>query len=305
MTFKEDLNERIKFVNVMLEKYLPQASGSVTAEACVYSVEAGGKRLRPIFLLAVYESFAGKNSEHFETAQCFAAALEFIHTYSLVHDDLPDMDNDMYRRGKLTTHAKFGPAMGILTGDALLNEAFTMTAKELAKLAADETVSRDFLLRAAKAQSVLAEYAGKDGMILGQEIDLKSEGKSLSGDKLMCMYELKTSRLLQIAFKTGAILGGATEAEVKAAEKAALNLGLAFQVQDDILDVIGDESKLGKPVLSDEKNDKKTSVSLFGIEGAKKMSEEYTETAIKALESLPGDITFVRELMQSLLEREF
>ncbi len=301
MIFEEELKKRIAKANAVIESFLPKEA-SVTADAMRYSVMAGGKRLRPVFLLAMHEVFAGERN--LATAECFAAALEFIHTYSLVHDDLPDMDNDMYRRGKLTTHAKYGAAMGILTGDALLNEAFTMTAKEITRLAADEAVSRDFLLRASRAQSILAEYAGKDGMILGQEIDIMSEGKELSGESLLAMYELKTSRLLQIAFKVGAILGGADEEEIKASEAAALNLGRAFQVQDDILDLIGDEKKLGKPVLSDEKNDKRTSVNIFGLEGARQKSEEFTAKAISALESIKGDTEFVKGLMLSLLERE-
>lgn len=305
MDNKQLLTELTEKVNNMLTEYLPNPKDSVTSDAVNYSVKAGGKRLRPLLLLEVFKLFDNGTEDYkLKTAECFAAALEFIHTYSLVHDDLPDMDNDLYRRGKLTTHAKYGGAMGVLAGDALLNEAFSIVSHKLLELAENKDVKKDFLKRAIKAEGILADFAGMNGMILGQEIDLKSEGKKISDEKLLLMYELKTSRLLQAAFGIGAVLGGCTKKQEENALLAALSLGKAFQVQDDILDVTGDEKKLGKPVFSDVRNDKKTYAAIVGLEKAKEQSETFTNDAINALKKLPGDTAFLEWLMRMLIERE-
>ncbi len=302
MEFEALLKQKTDEVNRVLETYLPECMNrnGVIQEAMRYSVKAGGKRLRPIILLEVCRLFSQDESV-LKTAECFAAALEMIHTYSLVHDDLPAMDNDEYRRGMLTTHAKYGEAFGILAGDALLNEAFYLCAKEA------EAITADFSLLTAcvKAQRILAEYAGKDGMIKGQEIDLESEGKQVDSETLLQMYELKTSRLLEAAFTIGAVLGGCNAEQEQYAYKAASALGRAFQLRDDILDLIGDEKKLGKPVNSDLKNEKSTYVAMEGMEKTKHEVVRLTEEAVSCLEQLPGDKEFLKGLMLFLVQREY
>lgn len=295
---------------IKIEEYIKQAFDNMkttgrVAGAMKYSVEAGGKRLRPVFLLEVFHLFPNESKpEAYRMAVCFALALEFIHTYSLVHDDLPAMDNDMYRRGKLTTHAEFGEAMGILTGDALLNEAFTMIAKELVHLSTLEGQA-DLLKRALRAQVVLAECAGMDGMIAGQEMDLQAEGQTLTTEQHLMMYELKTSRLLEAAFSIGAILGGGSLEEEKDAFLAASALGKAFQLRDDILDIVGDEKKLGKPVNSDEKNKKSTYVSLSGMQKTEEEIRHLSEEAVQRISKLPGNTIFLTWLTNALIHREF
>lgn len=302
MEFEALLKKKTDEVNRILEVYLPECMdrNGVIQEAMRYSVKAGGKRLRPIILLEVCRLFS-QDEIVLKTAECFAAALEMIHTYSLVHDDLPAMDNDEYRRGMLTTHAKYGEAFGILAGDALLNEAFYLCAKEA------ETITADFSLLTAcvKAQRILAEYAGKDGMIKGQEIDLASEGKQVDSETLLQMYELKTSRLLEAAFTIGAVLGGCNAEQERYAYNAASALGRAFQLRDDILDLIGDEKKLGKPVKSDVKNEKSTYVAMEGMEKTEREVVRLTEEAVQCLEQLPGDKEFLKKLMLFLIQREY
>jgi len=302
MEFEALLKKKTDEVNRILEVYLPECMdrNGVIQEAMRYSVKAGGKRLRPIILLEVCRLFS-QDEIVLKTAECFAAALEMIHTYSLVHDDLPAMDNDEYRRGMLTTHAKYGEAFGILAGDALLNEAFYLCAKEA------ETITADFSLLTAcvKAQRILAEYAGKNGMIKGQEIDLASEGKQVDSETLLQMYELKTSRLLEAAFTIGAVLGGCNAEQERYAYNAASALGRAFQLRDDILDLIGDEKILGKPVNSDLKNEKSTYVAMEGMEKTKHEVVRLTEEAVSCLEQLPGDKEFLKGLMLFLVQREY
>ena len=295
------LDDRFARANDAISRYLPREAVSVTDDAVCYSVLAGGKRLRPIFLLSVFDAFCS-DAKAAELAECFAAALEFIHTYSLVHDDLPDMDNDLLRRGKPTTHAKYGAAMGILAGDALLTEAFVITSEKLKKFAAEG--ESELVFRGVKALNILSSCAGKDGMILGQEIDLKSEGTDVTSDTVLKMYELKTSRLLEAAFGIGAVLGGADDEAVSHCIMAARNLGIAFQICDDILDVKGDEQKLGKPVNSDEKNDKRTFLAIEGEKKAEETAAEYTEGALNEIRSLKKDTGFIEWLMLELLKRE-
>jgi len=309
MSFDKILNQKTEEVNRILELYIPKSSeeSNTIAEAMAYSIKAGGKRLRPMMLLEVCRLFS-PNERALQTAACFATALEMIHTYSLVHDDLPAMDNDQYRRGMLTTHAKYGEAFGILTGDALLNEAFYLCSKD-AEALTEEVSCEDELLSLLKAsvksQRILAEFAGKDGMIRGQELDLAYEGKQMASEQLMLMYELKTSRLLEAAFSIGAILGNATEQQQEYAYRAASALGRAFQLRDDILDLVGDEQKLGKPVKSDLKNEKSTYVALEGFEKTEQKVVSLTEEALACLEQLPGDKTFMKELMLYLIQREY
>ena len=227
-------------------------------------------------------------------------ALEMIHTYSLVHDDLPAMDNDEYRRGKLTTHKKFGEAMGILSGDALLNGAF-----ETAFLAFDSETEAAQIGRALK---ILGHKAGMYGMVGGQVVDVEKDGCFMDEDMLYFVHKNKTSALIEAALMTGAVLAGADEKQAAVMEQCGADIGLAFQIQDDILDVIGDQEKLGKPVHSDEKNEKTTAVSVYGIDVCRQKVKDYTDRGIEALEALdiPGKEhqKFLVELMKSLVGRE-
>lgn len=294
MDFNRELQEKTEYVNEMLKEYYPLEEGhqKVIFEAMNYSVEAGGKRLRPIFMMEVSKLFEGFSDE----VKPFMAAMEMIHTYSLVHDDLPAMDNDDYRRGKLTTHKKFGHAMGILAGDGLLNYAFETAAEALS--------ASEHMDRAAKALQILAKKAGAYGMIGGQVVDVELTGKPLSKEQLDFIYEKKTSALIEASFMIGGILAGATESQVRLLEEAAGNIGMAFQIQDDILDVTSTSEVLGKPVLSDEKNEKTTYVTLYGVEGAAEYVKKYTDEAMNILAELGEENEFLNELIISLINRE-
>lgn len=294
MEFKEELLSKTEYVNNIIREYYPKEEGyqKIIFEAMNYSIEAGGKRLRPLFMMEVAKLFDGFNDE----VKPFMAALEMIHTYSLVHDDLPAMDNDDYRRGMLTTHKKYGHAMGVLSGDALLNYAFETVS--------DAICNSSNMVSAARAMQVLAKKAGAYGMIGGQVVDVDLSGNGATKEQLDFIYENKTSALIEAAFMVGAILSGATEEQIALVEKAAWNIGMAFQIQDDILDVIGDANIIGKPVLSDEKNEKTTYVSLYGIDGAKVYVKTYTEEAISILSNVGKENSFLNDLIISLINRE-
>ena len=287
--------EEVQNIENILCKYLPEQTGyqKLIMEAMEYSLMAGGKRLRPMLMKETYELFGGTD----EVIEPFMAALEMIHTYSLVHDDLPAMDNDEYRRGRKTTHVVYGEAMGILAGDALLNYAFETAAKAF-------TMFPDKSLQIGKAMQVLAGKAGIYGMIGGQVVDVTSVGMSVSKDKLDFIYELKTSALIESAMMIGAILAGAGDADVKKVELIAKNVGIAFQIQDDILDVTSTVEVLGKPVLSDEKNEKTTYVTLVGLENAKKYVEQISNEAIGVLQEFEVKNPFLEELLRQLIHRE-
>ena len=287
--------EEVQNIENILCKYLPEQTGyqKLIMEAMEYSLMAGGKRLRPMLMKKTYELFGGTD----EVIEPFMAALEMIHTYSLVHDDLPAMDNDEYRRGRKTTHVVYGEAMGILAGDALLNYAFETATKAF-------TMFPDKSLQIGKAMQVLAGKAGIYGMIGGQVVDVTSVGMSVSKDKLDFIYELKTSALIESAMMIGAILAGAGDADVKKVELIAKNVGIAFQIQDDILDVTSTVEVLGKPVLSDEKNEKTTYVTLVGLENAKKYVEQISNDAIVALQEFEAKNPFLEELLRQLIHRE-
>ncbi len=293
MSFKEELRTKTEEIEKLLTTYLPQETGfqKTVLEAVNYSVLAGGKRLRPLLMKETYQMFGGEG----KVVEPFMAAMEMIHTYSLVHDDLPAMDNDEYRRGKKTTHAVYGEAMGILAGDALLNLAF-----ETAAGAFDMETSP----RTAKALQILAGKAGIYGMIGGQVVDVESEGQPLSREKLDFIYRLKTSALIEAAMMVGAVLAGASDEEVAAMERVAGDVGLAFQIQDDILDVTSTLEVLGKPIHSDDKNNKTTYVTLEGLDKAKKDVEEISERALSTLASLEHKNAFLEELIRMLITRE-
>ena len=294
MNFREEQKKRTEWTEEVIREFLPKEEGyqKEIMEAMNYSVLAGGKRLRPLMMYETYRMFGGEG----EVIRPFMAAMEMIHTYSLVHDDLPAMDNDEYRRGKLTTHAKYGHAMGILAGDALLNFAF-----ETAVSAFDYGEDPG---RVAKALQILAKKAGIYGMIGGQVVDVQSSGHAISKEQLDFIYKLKTSALLEAAMMTGAVLAGAAEEEVRTIEQVASDVGVAFQVRDDILDVTGTLESIGKPVHSDDKNEKTTYVTLKGLEQASADVEELSDRALRNLASLPYKNEFLTELIQSLVYRD-
>lgn len=295
MNFKEEYQKRIESIESILEKYLPVQEGyqKIIMEAMEYSLMAGGKRLRPMLMKESFTLFGGEG----EIVEPFMAAIEMIHTYSLVHDDLPAMDNDEYRRGRKTTHVVYGEDMGILAGDALLNYAF-----ETACRAFDIAPEQSSCI--GQALKILAGKAGIYGMIGGQVVDVKESGHILTGDMLDFIYRLKTSALIESSMMIGAILAGADTGDTEKMEKIARRIGLAFQIQDDILDVTSTTEVLGKPVHSDEKNEKTTYVTWKGLEESKEEVSRMTEEAVRELRTMQADGGFLEELLKSLVYRE-
>lgn len=295
--FMEELQQKVEHINNVLEKFLPAEEGQqrIIFEAMNYSVRAGGKRLRPMLMEETYHMFGGSSA----VIEPFMAAIEMIHTYSLVHDDLPAMDNDEYRRGKKTTHAVYGEAMGILAGDALLNLAYETAAKAFDMEVADTRVARAF--------AVLAKKAGVYGVVGGQVVDVESEKSddcSITREKLDFIYRLKTGALIESSMMIGAILAGASSDEVSRVEQIAAKLGLAFQIQDDVLDVTSTLEVLGKPVGSDEKNNKATYVTFEGLDKAVSDVERISKEAEEQLDDLGYDDAFLKELFEYLIHRE-
>ena len=295
--FMEELQQKVEHINNVLEKFLPAEEGQqrIIFEAMNYSVRAGGKRLRPMLMEETYHMFGGSSA----VIEPFMAAIEMIHTYSLVHDDLPAMDNDEYRRGKKTTHAVYGEAMGILAGDALLNLAYETAAKSFGMEVADARVARAF--------AVLAKKAGVYGMVGGQVVDVESEKSDdcpITREKLDFIYRLKTGALIESSMMIGAILAGASSDEISRVEQIAAKLGLAFQIQDDVLDVTSTLEVLGKPVGSDEKNNKATYVTFEGLDKAVSDVERISKEAEEQLDDLGYDDAFLKELFEYLIHRE-
>lgn len=295
MDIRAEIDRRTEEIEKIITSYLPKEEGyqKTIMEAMNYSVLAGGKRLRPMLMQETYRLFGGKS----RVIEPFMAAMEMIHTYSLVHDDLPAMDNDEYRRGKKTTHAVYGEAMGILAGDALLNYAY-----ETAALAFDMEPENPGIGRAFQ---VLTRKAGIYGMVGGQVVDIESEGSTdMTREKLDFIYRLKTGALLESSMLIGAILAGATKNEQKLIEEIAGEVGLAFQIQDDILDVTSTMEVLGKPIGSDEKNNKFTYVTFEGLDKAKADVAELSEHAIAHMNTLVVKNEFLTELLRYLISRE-
>lgn len=291
---REEIARRTKEIEQIIASYLPKEEGyqKTVMQAMNYSVQGGGKRLRPMLMLETYRLFGGTS----KAIEPFLAAIEMIHTYSLVHDDLPAMDNDEYRRGRKTTHIVYGEAMAILAGDALLNYAY-------------ETAAEAFLLEPhnpdiAKAMLVLTKKAGIYGMIGGQVVDVESEGSRIGKEELEFIHIHKTSALLESAMVIGAVLAGASEKEQEIIEQAAQKIGLAFQIQDDILDVTSTQEELGKPIGSDEKNGKNTYVAFAGMEKSKAEVKRLSESAMEELKALPYENEFLYELIKQLIERK-
>lgn len=294
MNFKQILDEKVKQTEKIIVNYLPEETGyqKNVIEAINYSFKSGGKRLRPLFMKSFYELFGGNGKE----IEYFMAAIEMIHTYSLIHDDLPAMDNDDYRRGRKTTHIVYGEAMGILAGDGLLNLAF-----ETAAAAFNDT---DNPYRVGKAIQILGNKSGIYGMLGGQCVDVESEGTKISEEKLEFIHLNKTAALLEASMSIGALLAGADDEQLEIVLSVARDVGMAFQIQDDILDVTSTTEELGKPVGSDEKNHKTTFVTLLGIEAAGKEVERISENAMSNLKKLNKDSEFISELIASLINRK-
>jgi geranylgeranyl diphosphate synthase, type II len=295
MNFKEEFMEKVAHVEDIIKEYLPIEEGfeKTILEAMNYSVLSGGKRLRPMLMEETCTFFGGQVTFLYP----FMAAIEMIHTYSLVHDDLPAMDNDEYRRGRKTTHVVYGEGMAILAGDGLLNYAF-----ETAFKAFEEEIDQKIVVKAIK---VLSTKAGVYGMIGGQTADLEAEdmGELVSLEQLLYIHEHKTAALIQAAMMIGAIFAGVDEEQINVVEKIGYNIGVAFQIQDDILDVTSSYEVLGKPIGSDEKNHKTTYVTLLGLEKSKKEVEDLSTEAITLLHSLKGNNAFLEELLESLVNR--
>lgn len=289
-----------KQIETMIYKYLPAEEGhqKTVISAMNYAMKAGGKRLRPMMLRLCYDMFADKIED--DVVEPFMAAMEMIHTYSLVHDDLPAMDNDDLRRGLPTVHVKFGEDMAILAGDGLLNYAYEVAVKSFMAKPGDVGVEKAF--------SVLASKPGIYGMVGGQVLDVERSGLPMDEDQLGFIYENKTSALIECAMMCGALLAGAEDETVKKLEEIGSAIGLAFQVQDDILDLIGDEATLGKPVLSDEKNEKVTFVTVHGMDEAKTYVKDMSEKAISGIDALEVNNNKAKEtlmeVVKSLIDRD-
>ncbi|MCI7226430.1 MAG: polyprenyl synthetase family protein [Lachnospiraceae bacterium] len=294
VTFRDEWSKRTEEVQEILYRYLPEETGyqKTLLQAMNYSMQAGGKRLRPLLMQETYRLFGGTG----RIVEPFMAAMEMIHTHSLIHDDLPAMDNDEYRRGRKTTHIVYGEAMAILAGDGLLNLAY-------------ETASRAFEMEpenpaVGKAMAVLARKTGITGMIGGQSVDVEQSGKDLSRGQLDFIYRLKTSALIEGSMMVGAILAGASADEAAQIEQVASDVGLAFQIRDDILDVTSTSQVLGKPINSDEKNHKTTYVTMEGLKKAEKDVKEISGRAIDVLDQLGRKNEFLRNLILELVIRE-
>ena len=322
MAFDDELRKAQEQAEQTVERYLPEikASPGRLAEAMRYSVLAGGKRVRPILLLQSYAMYGGCDDT---LAGPFAAAIEMIHTSSLIHDDLPDIDNDDWRRGRKTTHAVYGPALGILSGDALLNYAYETAMKALdepndagPQKSSDEHDDTDLqtgsdkyrerTARVASALRILMQKTGMYGMLGGQSLDVENEKNnvlSIDRDTLDFIYLHKTAALIEAPLMIGAVLAGAPETDVRTLEQVGRRAGLAFQIRDDVLDATETTEEIGKPAGSDEKNGKTTYVTLFGADGAAAEAERLTEEASAMMDSLPAAGGFLREYLIRLASR--
>ncbi|MCK8826621.1 polyprenyl synthetase family protein [Natroniella acetigena] len=291
MNIKEFISTKGEVINEALDKYLPQVRPEELHQAMRYSVLAGGKRLRPILTL-VAAQLVGEEEEKVLPAAC---ALELIHNYSLIHDDLPCMDDDDFRRGKKTNHKVFGQGMAVLAGDALLTYAFELLAE------IDDLPAERVLL----ATSKLAKAAGKQGMVGGQAADLLAEGQEIDKQELKYIHTHKTGALLEAAVSMGAILGGASDEQLFALQEYAQGIGLAFQIVDDILDIEGDAEKIGKDVGSDLEQDKATFPALYGLERSKEMAAENCQRAKEAINIFGEQAEVLRKLADYIIEREY
>lgn len=283
-------NDMVNIINDEILKYLKKYSGEEMYEPMEYSLKAGGKRFRPMIMLLMCEALSGC----YKDAIPFAVGIECIHTYSLIHDDLPSMDNDDLRRGLPTCHIKFDEATAVLAGDGLLNIAFEIMLDKL---------KNSFEKKYLDAIYCIAISSGTNGMIKGQALDIKAEGKKISENELFDIYENKTGKIILASMKSGAIIGGANEEQLSIVEDIAYKLGIAFQIQDDILDIEGEQEKIGKPINSDLKNNKSTYVSMYGIEKAKNDYMELSSQVLQNLEKLGVKDKCIYHYIKSLINR--
>lgn len=303
MNFEQELEKKTAYCESVIRKFLPDGRGSETGkfaatviEAMNYSVLAGGKRLRPLFISETCAMYGGRK----ELAEPFMAAIEMIHTYSLVHDDLPAMDNDEYRRGRKTTHAVYGEGMAVLAGDGLLNGAFETALKVFRTVQSTSEETAAIL-----ALEILVRNSGIYGMIGGQCADLEAENhpEKVGHEMLMYIHRNKTARMIQSGFQIGAVLAGAPQNDIEKLGQIAENIGIAFQIQDDILDVIGDSGELGKKTGSDAKDGKVTYVTMNGLDKSAEDVRRLSETALVSFDTLHADNPFLRTLIQKLITR--
>ncbi len=308
MDFTKKLKDRVTQIEKIIENYMPKDATlqKTVTDAMNYTMSAGGKRIRPLLMSETYRLFGGTE----ELIEPFMAALEMIHTYSLIHDDLPALDNDDYRRGRKTAHVVYGEAMAILAGDSLLNYAYETAAKAYALIPISDiedadAMQRELLQRRSvdRAMAVLAAKPGIYGMIGGQVADVELTGTKLTKEQLVYIYENKTGALIEAAMMIGAILAGASEKDIVKVEEAAYNIGMAFQIQDDILDETATFEELGKPIHSDEESGKVTYVTIHGIDESGKEVSRLSNEAIAMLESMGADAEFLVELTRSLIHR--
>ena len=294
MNFEDELKQKVQETEKTVYGFLPREEGNqkTILEAMNYSMQAGGKRLRPLLMAETYRMFGGTG----EVIRPFMAAMEMIHTHSLIHDDLPALDNDEYRRGKKTTHVVYGEAMAILAGDALLNYAYETAARAFSIEPGNERIGKAF--------QILTGKTGIYGMLGGQCVDVEYEGKTLERERLDLIYRLKTSALIEASMMIGAVLAGASDEKTALLERVAGKVGLAFQIQDDILDVVSTTEMLGKPVGSDKENNKTTYVTLEGIEKAGEDVKRLSDEAIGELDTLEEKNPFLMELLKSLINRK-
>ena len=295
MNFKAEMNERVEQIEQILDQYLPPKEGlqKTVLTAMNTTVKAGGKRLRPMLINETYKMFGGEG----DIVKPFMAAIEMIHTYSLIHDDLPALDNDDYRRGQKTCHIVYGEDMAILAGDALLNYAYEVATK------AFDLADQDEMMNVVEAVKILARKPGIYGMIGGQVADVELEGTPLSMEQILFIHKNKTSALIEACMMIGAVLAGASKEDVMAMEECGEYIGLAFQIQDDILDLTGDEEEIGKPVGSDEKNHKTPYVTLKGLEQSAKDVEEISKKAIEILARYDVGNRYLTNLTRFLIHR--
>ncbi|MGO0883348.1 polyprenyl synthetase family protein [Clostridioides difficile] len=295
MEFKQHLKEKARFIEDVLKEYMPKEEGyqKTVIEAMNYSLSAGGKRLRPILTLEACKVVGGNEEE----AIPFAIAIEMIHTYSLIHDDLPALDNDDLRRGRPTNHKVYGEAMGILAGDALLNYAFEVMLAG--------SINKENPEKYLKAINEIAKGAGIHGMIGGQVVDVESENKQIEKEKLDYIHMNKTAAMMVGCMRAGATIGGANSEQMEEITKYAKNIGLSFQIVDDILDIVGDEAKLGKKVGSDIENHKSTYPSLLGLDKSKEIAHNLIDEAKKSIEKLSDNVDFLKGLAEYIIDREY
>lgn len=311
MDFTGELKSRTRETESIIKEYLPvhDSYNVRLVEAMNYSIGSNGKRLRPLFMLSFFRLYSGSNMG---IVKPFMAAMEMLHTYSLVHDDLPAIDNDDYRRGVFTTHKKYGEAVGILAGDGLLHLAYETALKafdyaaDISDLNADEPVNKD-LYNTICALKLFGDKTGINGMLGGQAADVINTGHNIDNDLMYYIYEKKTGALIEGSMEIGAALAGAPKEDLEQIRKAGEKIGLAFQIQDDLLDLYGDEKELGKPVLSDVKNNKKTYVSVNGTDKSIADVKNFTQEAVDILDGLgndAGEREFIKELFFSLTIRK-